>query len=180
MRAFARHWNLDVWDKPAAPCLSSRLAPGVAVTTERTARVESAERLLRDLGFGECRVRLHEGELARIEVPAAELDRLADPSIRESLVARLSELGFRYVTLDLQGFRSGSLNELVSLETEAVVCRGRDIVTLTPLSAAQALDTYFLDARSRLLGWLRCSTGSTAVAVSATRGWPAYIRRLTF
>ncbi|HEY1376207.1 MAG TPA: ATP-dependent sacrificial sulfur transferase LarE, partial [Gemmataceae bacterium] len=62
VRALARHWGLDIWDKPAAPCLSSRLAPGVAVTPERTARVEAAERLLRELGFRECRVRLHEGE----------------------------------------------------------------------------------------------------------------------
>jgi uncharacterized protein len=124
VRTLARHWQLDVWDKPAAPCLSSRLAPGVAVTTERTARVEAAERLLRDLGFRECRVRLHEGELARIEVPAAELERLTDPSLRESLVAQLSELGFRYVTLDLEGFRSGSLNELVSLETKRLFAVG--------------------------------------------------------
>jgi uncharacterized protein len=118
VRALARHWGLPVWDKPAAPCLSSRLAPGVAVTTERTARVEAAERYLHDLGLRECRVRLHEGELARIEVPAAELPRLAEPAVRDGLVARLRELGFRFVTLDLEGFRSGSLNALVSLDTK--------------------------------------------------------------
>src|SRR5262249_14834523 len=61
VRALARGWGLPAWDKPASPCLSSRLAPGVAVTTERTARVEAAEALLRDLGLRECRVRLHEG-----------------------------------------------------------------------------------------------------------------------
>jgi uncharacterized protein len=118
VRALARFWDLDVWDKPAAPCLSSRLAPGVAVTTERTGRVEVAERMLRDLGVRECRVRLHEGELARIEVPIAEVARLTAPDVRESLAARLRDLGFRYVTLDLEGFRSGSLNELVNLETK--------------------------------------------------------------
>jgi uncharacterized protein len=118
VRALARYWGLPVWDKPASPCLSSRLAPGVAVTTERTARVEAAERYLHDLGLRECRVRLHEGELARIEVPAAELPRLADPDVRDMLVARLRELGFRFVTLDLEGFRSGSLNTLVSLDTK--------------------------------------------------------------
>jgi uncharacterized protein len=118
VRALARHWGLDVWDKPAAPCLSSRLAPRVAVTTERTARVEAAERYLRELGLRECRVRLHEGELARIEVPAAELAALAELARREALVRRLRELGFRFVTLDLEGFRSGSLNTLVSLETK--------------------------------------------------------------
>jgi pyridinium-3,5-biscarboxylic acid mononucleotide sulfurtransferase len=124
VRALARHWGLDVWDKPAAPCLSSRLAPGVAVTPERTGRVEEAERLLRDLGFRECRVRLHEGELARIEVPAGELAQMAEPTLRATVIARLRELGFRYVTLDLEGFRSGSLNQLVSLETKRLFAPG--------------------------------------------------------
>jgi uncharacterized protein len=118
VRALARHWGLPVWDKPASPCLSSRLAPGVAVTAERTARVEAAERYLHELGLSECRVRLHEGELGRIEVPAAELARLAEPAVREALVARLRDLGFRFVTLDLEGFRSGSLNALISLDTQ--------------------------------------------------------------
>src|SRR5438105_3075962 len=79
VRALARAWELPTWDKPASPCLSSRLAPGVEVTRERTARVEAAEAYLRSLGYRECRLRLHEGELARIEVPLAELPRLADP-----------------------------------------------------------------------------------------------------
>ena len=86
------------------------------VTHERTARVEAAEVYLHSLGLRECRVRLHEGELARIEVPAAELARLADPALRAELVVRLKELGFKYVTLDLEGFRSGSLNDLVAIE----------------------------------------------------------------
>ena len=115
VRALAQHWGLPTWDKPASPCLSSRLAPGVQVTPERTARVEAAEVYLRQLGLRELRVRLHEGELARIEVPLAALPRLADPAVREPLVAHLKKLGFRYVTLDLEGFRSGSLNELVDL-----------------------------------------------------------------
>src|SRR4051812_40661788 len=119
VRALARHWGLPTWDKPAAPCLSSRLAPGVEVTRERTARVEAAEAYLKTLGLRECRVRLHEGELARIEVPAAELPRLADAVNREALAQYFRGLGFRYVTLDLEGFRSGSLNQLVSLETRA-------------------------------------------------------------
>jgi uncharacterized protein len=123
VRALARNWVLDVWDKPAAPCLSSRLAPGVAVTPERTGRVEEAERLLRELGFRECRVRLHDGELARVEVPVNELARLTDVSVRESFTARLRELGFRYVTLDLEGFRSGNLNQLVSLDTQRLFAR---------------------------------------------------------
>jgi len=116
VRALARAWGLPTWDKPASPCLSSRLAPGVAVTAERTGRVEAAEAYLRSLGLRECRVRLHEGELARIEVPAGELARLAEPAVRDGLVQRLKEVGFQFVTLDLEGFRSGSLNALVTLE----------------------------------------------------------------
>jgi len=110
VRALARAWDLPTWDKPASPCLSSRLAPGVSVTHERTARVEAAEAYLRALGYRDCRVRLHEGELARIEVPADGLARLAEPAVREALARRFKELGFRYVTLDLEGFRSGNLN----------------------------------------------------------------------
>jgi uncharacterized protein len=118
VRALALAWGLPTWDKPASPCLSSRLAPGVTVTPERTGRVEAAEAYLRRLGLRELRVRLHEGELARVEVPAAELPRLADPAVREPLVRFLRDLGFRFVTLDLEGFRSGSLNTLVPLESK--------------------------------------------------------------
>jgi uncharacterized protein len=116
VRALAQAWGLPIWDKPASPCLSSRLAPGVEVTAERTARVEAAEAYLHDLGFRECRVRLHEGDLARIEVPPDGLAQLTLPEVRENLTRRFRELGFRFVTLDLEGFRSGSLNVLVSLE----------------------------------------------------------------
>ena len=116
VRRLAHYWGLPTWDKPASPCLSSRLAPGVAVTTERTARIEAAETYLRGLGLRECRVRLHESELARLEVPASEVARLADPEVRNALVARLRELGFGYITLDLEGFRSGSMNALIPLE----------------------------------------------------------------
>jgi pyridinium-3,5-biscarboxylic acid mononucleotide sulfurtransferase len=126
VRALARFWGLPTWDKPASPCLSSRLAPGVAVTHERTARVEAAEEYLRSLGFRECRVRLHEGELARVEVPAEGLARLADPEVRAELTARLRALGFQFVTLDLEGFRSGSLNTLVSLETRKLYSSGQE------------------------------------------------------
>ncbi len=118
VRAVALDWGLPTWDKPASPCLSSRLAPGVTVTPERTGRVEAAEAYLRGLGLRELRVRLHEGELARIEVPATELERLADPAVREPLVRHLLKIGFRFVTLDLEGFRSGSLNALVPLESK--------------------------------------------------------------
>jgi pyridinium-3,5-biscarboxylic acid mononucleotide sulfurtransferase len=116
VRALALEWDLPTWDKPASPCLSSRIAPGVAATAERTARVEAAEAHLKSLGFRECRVRLHEGELARIEVPPGECAKLDAPSVRAELVRVLKQLGFRYVTLDLEGFRSGNLNDLIPLQ----------------------------------------------------------------
>jgi pyridinium-3,5-biscarboxylic acid mononucleotide sulfurtransferase len=116
VRALAKHWELPTWDKPAAPCLSSRMAPGVAVTPERTRRVEDAEAFLRSLGLRECRVRYHEGDLARIEVPVTEIAKLAAEPVRTELGRTLRALGFKFVALDLDGFRSGSLNELVPLE----------------------------------------------------------------
>jgi len=116
VRALAQMWNLPTWDKPASPCLSSRLAPGVDVTPERTARVEAAEAYLKKLGYREFRVRLHEGELARVEVPMDGIAQLADPAAAADLVRYLKSLGFRFVTLDLEGFRSGSMNELIPLE----------------------------------------------------------------
>jgi pyridinium-3,5-biscarboxylic acid mononucleotide sulfurtransferase len=119
VRALAREWDLPTWDKPASPCLSSRLVPGLAVTAERTARVEAAELYLKSLGLRDCRVRLHEGELARIEVPVTQIARLADPGVREKLARTFRDLGFRFVTLDLEGFRSGSLNQLVGLEVKS-------------------------------------------------------------
>jgi pyridinium-3,5-biscarboxylic acid mononucleotide sulfurtransferase len=118
VRALARHWELPVWDKPASPCLSSRIAYGVEVTPERVGRVDAAERFLREeLGLRELRVRHEASDLARIEVPLAALPRLADGATRTRVVGRLRELGFRYVTVDLEGFRSGSLNAVVPAES---------------------------------------------------------------
>lgn len=116
VRALAQFWGLPTWDKPAAPCLSSRMAPGVAVTPERTKRVEDAEAFIRAQGVRECRVRYHEGDLARVEVPASELPRFTAEPVRSELARALHGLGFKFVALDLDGFRSGSLNELVPLE----------------------------------------------------------------
>ena len=118
VRQLARFWQLPVWDKPASPCLSSRLAPGLAVTAERTLRVELAEAFLHAHGLRECRVRYHEGDLARVEVPAGEVARFAAEPLAGDLVARFRELGFQFVTLDLQGFRSGNLNGLISLDVK--------------------------------------------------------------
>ncbi len=119
VRELARHWGLPVWDKPASPCLSSRLAPGLEVTPERTLRVERAEAYLKTLGMRDGRVRHHEGDLARVEVPSDDIARLLDPAVRQAMSEALHALGFRFVSLDLDGFRSGSLNQLVSLEVKS-------------------------------------------------------------
>lgn len=110
IRELSRGLGLPTWDKPSSPCLSSRFPYGTAITPEGLRRVAGGERVLRRLGFGECRVRYHE-QVARIEVPAELLPRLVVPAVREVLVRELRALGFLYVTVDLQGFRSGSLNE---------------------------------------------------------------------
>lgn len=117
VRALAAHWQLPLWDKPAAPCLSSRIAYGEAVTPERTAMIDRAEQYLRGLGLREVRVRYHKGDLARLEVPADAIVRLAEPELRRGLVDELRRLGFKFVTLDLEGFRSGSLNQVLGVET---------------------------------------------------------------
>ena len=117
VRQLARHWQLPVWDKPAAPCLSSRVAYGEEVTPQRLRMIDQAEMYLRGLGLREVRVRFHPGDLARVEVPSAEIARLLDDVAREELVRHLQSLGFKFVTLDLMGFQSGSLNRLVQLKT---------------------------------------------------------------
>lgn len=118
LRAIARHWELPVWDRPASPCLASRIAYGVEVTPERLRRVEQAEALLRNLGLHDLRVRYHEGDLARVEVPVESLSQLVDPATREALYHEMRELGFKFVTLDLGGLKSGSLNQLIQLNVK--------------------------------------------------------------
>jgi uncharacterized protein len=115
VRALAREWVLPTWDKPASPCLSSRIAYGEEVTPERLAMIDAAEQYLRTLGLTTVRVRYHRGEVARLEVPMEAISRLASDEVRGPLVERLRQLGFKYVTLDLEGFRSGSLNALVNI-----------------------------------------------------------------
>jgi uncharacterized protein len=111
VRALSRGLGLPTADKPASPCLASRLAYGVRVTAPGLRRIDKAEDALRALGFSELRVRDH-GDLARIEVPQDEIEGAA--ARRSEISQALSELGFRYVTLDLVGFRSGSLNETIA------------------------------------------------------------------
>lgn len=110
VRVAARELGLPTWDKPASACLSSRIRFGVTITVEELSKVGRAERILHDLGFRQCRVRVHDAELIRIEVEADEVQRLAEPKIRALVTERMVELGWRYVTVDLAGFRSGSMN----------------------------------------------------------------------
>lgn len=110
VRGLAKLWAVPVADKPASPCLASRFAYGVRVTEEGLRRIDEAEEAVRSLGFDVLRVRDH-GDLARVEVPASEIDRAA--AVAHLIQSRLRELGFRYVTLDLAGFRSGSLNDVL-------------------------------------------------------------------
>jgi len=109
IRSQSRKHGLPTWDMPASPCLSSRIAKEVPVTIERLGKVERAEDLLREAGFREFRVRVH-GELARIEIAENEMGKFLDRTLIGRINSRFSEIGFRFVTLDLAGFRSGSLN----------------------------------------------------------------------
>lgn len=115
VRELAVTWGLPVWDKPATPCLSSRIAYGEAVTVERLSMIDRAEQFLRSHGLANLRVRYHRGDLARIEVPLADLARLYDDTFRRELTIQLRRLGFKFITLDLEGFKSGSLNQLVQI-----------------------------------------------------------------
>jgi uncharacterized protein len=123
VRALARAWGLPTWDKPASPCLSSRIAYGEEVTPERVRRIDASETWLRQHGLRLVRVRYHRGDLARIEIPLEELPRLAAPELRDQLVAAFRALGWAFVTLDLEGFRSGSLNSLIPPDSLQILAR---------------------------------------------------------
>lgn len=112
VRAVAAHFGLTSTEKPASPCLASRIPYGTEITRENLSMVEGGEELLRSLGFRELRLR-HHGDVARIEVPLAACARVLEPDIRTRLVDGLKALGYRYITLDLEGFRSGSLNQVL-------------------------------------------------------------------
>jgi uncharacterized protein len=116
VRQLAAAWDLPVADKLATPCLSSRVAYGLHVTPERLARIDRAEQFLRSLGFHELRVRLHADDMARIEVPVSEVGQLCNEEMRVSVVVEFERLGFKFVTLDLAGFRSGGFTKLVPIE----------------------------------------------------------------
>ena len=114
IRQLAREAGLASWDEPASACLSSRIPYGHEVTDERLRQIERAEQVLRDLGFRIFRVRHHD-TVARLEIAKAEMPRALEPAINATLVSRLKALGYQYVSLDLQGYRLGSLNEALPL-----------------------------------------------------------------
>lgn len=113
IRQLSKKMGLSTWDKPSSPCLSSRFPYGEEITLEKLQRVEKAEAYLKGLGFRNLRVRHHQ-DIARLEIPKGDFSKLLEFD-SESIVSRLKEFGFKYVTLDLEGFRSGSLNEGLQL-----------------------------------------------------------------
>jgi uncharacterized protein len=119
VREISRHLGLPTWNKPAFACLSSRFPYGTEITHEALTKVDSAETLLREEGFRVFRVRFHDERTARIEVGQEEIALLLEKEKRNRIVARLKDLGFTYVTLDLQGYRTGSMNDVLSLETRS-------------------------------------------------------------
>ena len=112
VRLLSKRAGLPTWDKPASPCLSSRLAYGTPVTIERLRTVDTGEQVMRDMGFREFRVRHHE-ELVRLEVAPEEMDKARKREVADELARRFRALGFRYVTLDLHGYRTGAMNEIL-------------------------------------------------------------------
>jgi pyridinium-3,5-biscarboxylic acid mononucleotide sulfurtransferase len=112
IRRYSRQLNLPTWNKPSSPCLSSRFPYGTEINLERLKKIAECEMFLKELNFREFRVRFH-GDLARIEVAQNEIDRLLEKPTREAIVTKFKRAGFSYVSVDLQGFRSGSLNETV-------------------------------------------------------------------
>jgi uncharacterized protein len=112
IRELSRAWGLETWDKPSMACLASRFPYGDEINVAKISQVARAEEIIRGLGFRQVRVR-HHGDLARIEVPREELPRLVAEMTSTALVEELQALGFTYVTADLRGFRSGSMNEVL-------------------------------------------------------------------
>jgi uncharacterized protein len=117
IRQLADFWGLPNWNKPATPCLSSRIAYGEQVTPERLAMVDRAEQFLKERGFLPLRVRYHAGDMARIEVTPDKLSEFMNPAFLREVVSHLKSFGFKYVSLDLEGFRSGSMNAVLPVES---------------------------------------------------------------
>ncbi|HEX9615298.1 MAG TPA: ATP-dependent sacrificial sulfur transferase LarE [Bacteroidota bacterium] len=119
VRVLAKELGIPTWDKPSFACLSSRFPYGFGITKENLMKVDEAESFMRDNGFKFFRVRHHDDRTARLELGPQEFHRLFDDAFRSSLVQHFKNLGYLYVTLDLQGFRSGSMNEVLTDEVKA-------------------------------------------------------------
>ena len=112
IRELSKKQKLPTWSQPSSPCLSSRIAYGVPVTIERLSKVERGEEIVRQFGFREFRVRVHD-ELVRLEIAPGEMERALDLDVTKKLAEKFRKLGFKYVTLDLHGYRSGAMNEVL-------------------------------------------------------------------
>jgi uncharacterized protein len=113
IRRYSRELELPSWNKPAIACLSSRFPYGIEIDVEKLQKIAACERFLQELRFREFRVRYH-GELVRIELAPEEIHRFLDPITRDAIVERFKKIGFTFVSLDLQGYRTGSMNELLA------------------------------------------------------------------
>lgn len=113
IREVSRLWGLPTWDKPSAACLSSRVAYGLPITEERLKQIEAAEEIVKEYANGQIRVR-HHGELARIEVAVENIPLLVQSDVASRVVKSFKELGFKFVTIDLSGYRTGSMNEILT------------------------------------------------------------------
>ena len=114
IRRLSRAKNLPTWDRPASPCLASRIPYGIPVTAETLHKIARGERYLHSLGFRQLRLR-HHGDIARIELDQEDMVKIITPEIRQDIVTKLKALGYKYVALDLTGYRTGSLNEVLNL-----------------------------------------------------------------
>lgn len=117
IRQLSKEMGLPTWEKPSFACLSSRFAYGERITEEKLKMVDRAEQLLFDKGFHQARVRIH-GSMARIEVLPEELEKLLERTLREEIVSKLKSYGFTYVSMDLEGYRTGSMNEALNLKSD--------------------------------------------------------------
>jgi uncharacterized protein len=146
VRELARRWGVPVWNRPAMACLSSRFPYGTAITAEGLRLVDQAEKLLRECGFTQLRVR-HHGDLARVELPAGDLDKLlGDPDLRARIAAAFVSFGYQRVAADLRGFRSGSMNEALlpsAARAEDALAQARQVLS--------SLAPRHLEAREQLL-----------------------------
>ncbi len=187
VRQLAKRWGVAVWNRPAMACLSSRFPYGTAVTSEGLRRVDQAERYMKDLICEQLRVRHHDA-VARIELPADELSALiADVSRRQQIADALTQIGYRRVTLDATGFRSGSMNEVLGASAEGPRRDAAEILAGLGLTGSAKLDEQILclqlsedvmtglattDARASLTGALR-HPETPFIAFDLTRGFTA-------